>query len=34
MFQARWIPLEEGYFRAYGIEEKADFLVDTGTGDF
>ncbi len=34
MFLARWIPLEEGYFRAYGIEEKADFLVDTGTGDF
>lgn len=31
MFLARWIPLEEGYFRACGIEEKADCVVDTGT---
>ena len=33
MFQSRWIPLEEGYFRACSIEEKADCVVDTGTGD-
>lgn len=34
MFLSRWIPLEEGYFRACSIEEKADFLVDTGTEEF
>ena len=28
-FAARWIPLEEGYFAQYGIEERADFVVDT-----
>ncbi len=28
-FAARWIPLEEGYFAEYQIEEKADFVVDT-----
>ena len=28
-FVARWIPLEEGYFAQYGIEERADFVVDT-----
>lgn len=28
-FAARWIPLEEGYFAQYGIEESADFVVDT-----
>ena len=28
-FAARWIPLEEGYFTRYGIEESADFVVDT-----
>ena len=28
-FVQRWIPLEEGYFEKYGIEEKADFVLDT-----
>jgi len=28
-FAARWIPLEEGYFAEYHIEESADFVVDT-----
>ena len=28
-FAARWIPLEEGYFAKYRIEETADFVVDT-----
>ena len=28
-FAARWIPLEEGYFAQYGIEERANFVVDT-----
>ena len=28
-FAARWIPLEEGYFAQYHIEENADFVVDT-----
>lgn len=28
-FAARWIPLEEGYFKEYGIEEKADLVIDT-----
>ena len=31
-FAARWIPLEEGYFTQYRIEETADLAVDT-TGD-
>ena len=31
-FAARWIPLEEGYFAQYRIEETADLTVDT-TGD-
>ena len=28
-FAARWIPLEEGYFAQYRIEEMADLAVDT-----
>ena len=28
MFPARWIPLEEGYFRQYAIEEKADVTLE------
>ena len=28
-FAARWIPLEEGYFAQYCIEETADLAVDT-----
>ena len=28
-FAARWVPLEEGYFAKYHIEETADFVVDT-----
>lgn len=28
-FAARWIPLEEGYFAEYRVEETADFAVDT-----
>ena len=28
-FAARWVPLEEGYFAKYRIEETADFVVDT-----
>ena len=28
-FAARWIPLEEGYFAEYHIEETTDFVVDT-----
>ena len=28
-FAARWIPLEEGYFKEYSIEEKADLALDT-----
>ncbi len=31
-FAARWIPLEEGYFAKYRIEETADFVVDTTNG--
>ena len=26
-----WIPLEEGYFSAFKVEEKADLVVDTRT---
>lgn len=29
-FVRRWIPLEEGYFAAYGIEAAADLVLDTG----
>lgn len=29
-FQARWIPLEEGYFHKWGIPAKADMVLDTG----
>lgn len=29
VFQNRWIPLEQQYFRVFRIEEKADFSVDT-----
>ena len=28
-FAARWIPLEEGYFAQYRIEETTDLAVDT-----
>jgi len=28
-FAARWVPLEEGYFKEYSIEEKADLVLDT-----
>ena len=28
-FAARWIPLEEGYFKEHPIEETADFMMDT-----
>ena len=28
-FAVRWIPLEEGYFKEYSIEEKADLVLDT-----
>ena len=31
-FAARWIPLEDGYFAEYRIEETADFVVDTTQG--
>ena len=26
-FNARWIPLEEAYFQAYQVKEKADVIV-------
>ena len=32
-FAARWIPLEEGYFAQYRIEEMADLAVDTTADD-
>ena len=32
-FAARWIPLEEGYFAQYRIEETADLAVDTTEDD-
>ena len=28
-FTARWIPLEEGYFAKFQIEQTADFILDT-----
>lgn len=28
-FAARWVPLEEAYFKQYGIEQKADIIYDT-----
>lgn len=31
MFRSRWVPLEEGYFSAFDIGNKADCVVDTGT---
>ena len=31
-FDARWVPLEEGYFAQHGIAESADFVVDTTAG--
>ena len=31
-FAARWIPLEEGYFARYQIEENADLILDTEKG--
>ena len=30
MFRTRWIPLEERYLAACGVEQKADFIVNTG----
>lgn len=33
MFRSRWIPLEEGYFRAFSVERKADCAVNTGPAD-
>jgi uridine kinase len=27
MFREKWIPMEESYFKAYGIREKADLLI-------
>ena len=30
-FAARWVPLEEGYFAQYNIEDAADFVMDTTT---
>lgn len=29
-FEALWIPMEERYFRAFGIEQRADCVLDTG----
>lgn len=29
MFKSRWIPLEEAYFSAYGIEHAAELIIDT-----
>ncbi len=31
-FAQRWIPLEEGYFTKYSIEESADLILDTEKG--
>lgn len=31
MFRSCWIPLEEGYFQVFDIENKADCVVDTDT---
>ena len=31
-FAARWVPLEEEYFAQYGVEEAADFVVETTQG--
>ena len=31
-FAQRWIPLEEGYFAKYSIEESADLILDTEKG--
>ena len=31
-FAARWVPLEEGYFAQYGVEEAADFVVENTQG--
>ena len=31
-FMERWIPLEEGYFAQYQIEENADLILDTEKG--
>ena len=28
-FTARWIPLEEGYFAKFQIEQTVDFILDT-----
>ena len=29
MFRTRWVPLEEGYLQAYGIEAAADLVLHT-----
>ena len=29
VFEARWIPLEEAYFKAYGIQALAGLTLDT-----
>ena len=29
-FRTRWIPMEERYLAAFGIEERADLIIDTG----
>jgi cytidylate kinase len=31
-FAQRWIPLEEGYFAKYSIEESADLILDAEKG--
>ena len=31
-FAQRWIPLEEGYFAKYSIEESADLILDPEKG--
>ena len=33
IFESRWIPMEERYFRAYRIGECADLLIDTEKGE-
>jgi len=33
VFEKRWIPLEEAYFRQYAIPEKADLVLDTTTAE-
>lgn len=33
MFRSCWVPLEEGYFAVFDIENKADCVVNTGMAD-